>query len=90
MTSWIKQVLEEKIDLEDSSYLTYFLGLGVCYTHKRNLSSLIDLVIVFVNGSGLTDEKGENEKGKVVKTLEMLGVKMRKDDGELLNDTTCY
>ena len=79
----IKSILTSKFEMSDLGFLTYFLGIEVAYSQRGYFLSQTKLACEILDRSGITDDK-------VCETPEIVGSKMKIDDGILLKDPTPY
>jgi transposase InsO family protein len=79
----IKTLLKSHFEMTDLGLLRYFLGIEVAYSPRGYLLSQTKFAFDIVFRSGITDDKK-------VDTPEVVNVKMKIDDGELLADPTPY
>jgi hypothetical protein len=79
----IKSVLTSKFEMSDLGFLTYFLGIEVAYSQRGYFLSQSKLACEIIDRSGISDDK-------VCETPEVVGAKMKIDDGVPLTDPTPY
>ena len=79
----IKQLLHSTFHMKDLGQLTYFLGLEVQFQQKGNFVNQHKYTQDLIQLVGLTT-------ATTVDTPIEVNVKLRQDDGELLQDPTLY
>ncbi|CAN6485107.1 unnamed protein product [Victoria cruziana] len=79
----VKNLLHNSFQMTDLEKLTFFLGIEVAYSQRRYFLSQMKFASDLIQKSGLSDDK-------VVDTPEVLGVKLKIDDGEILANPTLF
>ncbi|CAN6459492.1 unnamed protein product [Victoria cruziana] len=79
----VKKFLHENFQMTDLGKLTFFLGIEVSYSQRGYLLSQMKFASDLVQKSGISDDK-------IVETPEMVGVKLKANEGEVLQNPTPF